>query len=76
MPMIARTFQHQKGSSSIVKLFVNTLKLFLQQGRCSIVVSIPACHAGDPGSIPGNGGFVFSKEVILFDLLFLFQKII
>ena len=24
-------------------------------GRCSIVVSIPACHAGDPGSIPGNG---------------------
>jgi len=20
-----------------------------QQGRCSIVVSIPACHAGDPG---------------------------
>jgi hypothetical protein len=19
------------------------------------VVSIPACHAGDPGSIPGNG---------------------
>ena len=24
-------------------------------GRCSIVVSIPACHAGDPGWIPGNG---------------------
>jgi hypothetical protein len=23
--------------------------------RCSIVVSIPACHAGDPGSIPGSG---------------------
>jgi hypothetical protein len=21
------------------------------------VVSIPACHAGDPGSIPGLGGF-------------------
>jgi hypothetical protein len=21
------------------------------------VVSIPACHAGDPGSIPGNGEF-------------------
>ena len=21
----------------------------------SIVVSIPACHAGDPGSIPGQG---------------------
>ena len=25
--------------------------------RCSIVVSISACHADDPGSIPGNGGF-------------------
>ena len=23
--------------------------------RDSIVVSIPACHAGDPGSIPGRG---------------------
>ena len=23
--------------------------------RGSIVVSIPACHAGDPGSIPGPG---------------------
>jgi hypothetical protein len=23
----------------------------------SIVVSIPACHAGDPGSIPGLGVF-------------------
>jgi hypothetical protein len=23
------------------------------------VVSIPACHAGDPGSIPGNGVFYF-----------------
>ena len=23
--------------------------------RGSIVVSIPACHAGDPGSIPGSG---------------------
>ncbi|URD98749.1 hypothetical protein MUK42_36927, partial [Musa troglodytarum] len=28
-------------------------------GRCSIVVSIPACHAGDPGSIPGNGASIF-----------------
>ena len=24
----------------------------------SIVVSIPACHAGDPGSIPGRGGIL------------------
>ena len=35
---------------------------FSPQGRCSIVVSIPACHAGDPGSIPGNGAiFNFSR---------------
>ncbi|CAM6067289.1 unnamed protein product [Sphagnum tenellum] len=26
--------------------------------RCSIVVSIPACHAGDPGSIPGSGALL------------------
>ena len=25
----------------------------------SIVVSIPACHAGDRGSIPRRGGFIF-----------------
>lgn len=25
--------------------------------RYSIVVSMPACHAGDPGSIPGGGVF-------------------
>ena len=33
----------------------------------SIVVSIPACHAGDPGSIPGRGvfegGAKLSKEI-------------
>ena len=28
-------------------------------GLVSIVVSIPACHAGDPGSIPGLGVFFF-----------------
>ena len=25
--------------------------------RCSIVVSISACHAEDPGSIPGRGDY-------------------
>ena len=25
----------------------------------SIVVSIPACHAGDPGSIPGRGASLY-----------------
>ena len=28
--------------------------------RCSIVVSISACHAGDPGSIPGVGESLLS----------------
>ena len=27
----------------------------IHQIRGSIVVSIPACHAGDPDSIPGRG---------------------
>ena len=26
----------------------------------SIVVSIPACHAGDPGSIPGREAFALA----------------
>ena len=32
----------------------------------SIVVSIPACHAGDPGSIPGRGVhfFVAVRDVV------------
>jgi hypothetical protein len=27
------------------------------------VVSIPACHAGDPGAIPGLGGLFLSQAV-------------
>ena len=39
--------------------------------RCSIVVSIPACHAGDPGSIPGNGVvFVFIRFIFDFPPIF------
>ena len=33
----------------------SALGLPIPGGRCSIVVSIPACHAGDPGSMAGNG---------------------
>ena len=38
-------------------LDIAEISLYLQnhQIRGSIVVSIPACHAGDPGSIPGRG---------------------
>ena len=28
----------------------------------SIVVSIPACHAGDPGSIPGRGVVILYRK--------------
>ena len=31
--------------------------------RCSIVVSILACHAGDPGSIPSNDDALLSATV-------------
>ena len=34
--------------------------------RGSIVVSIPACHAGNPGSIPGLGAFFFFFPVFFF----------
>ena len=34
-----------------------------KQIRCSIVVSISACHAEDPGSIPGRGETI-SKQLI------------
>jgi hypothetical protein len=39
-------------------LFIKVSLICLSTSRCSIVVSIPACHAGDPGSIPGNGDFL------------------
>ena len=29
----------------------------------SIVVSIPACHAGDRGSIPRRGGYLFLLNI-------------
>ena len=34
--------------------------------RGSIVVSIPACHAGNPGSIPGLGAFFRGLIIIIF----------
>ena len=31
---------------------------------CGIVVSIPACHAGDQGSIPGLGNLLIDSSLI------------
>ena len=44
----------------------SSLIILRQQIRCSIVVSILACHAGDPGSIPGGGTFSlpFMEEIL------------
>ena len=44
-----------------IDIFKNVLKAYsTQQIRGSIVVSIPACHAGDRGSIPRHGELSFS----------------
>ena len=47
------------GALGLGTLDIAEISLYLQnhQIRGSIVVSIPACHAGDPGSIPGRGVF-------------------
>ena len=39
------------------------------QIRDSIVVSIPACHAGNPGSNPGRGVFYFKKNNNILNIL-------
>ena len=36
-------------------MFIDILAEVIPSIRGSIVASIPACHAGDPGSIPGRG---------------------
>ena len=55
--MAARRIPDPKVAGSIPVVFTDI--------RCSIVASIPACHAGDPGSIPGRG--------VAFGLLLLLQ---
>ena len=40
-------------------VFTNLVKITVVYILGSIVVSIPACHAGDRGSIPRRGGHVF-----------------
>ena len=54
-------FYTQLGSTSGIGLKHNEIELLIQHVILgSIVVSIPACHAGDRGSIPRRGGFLFS----------------
>ena len=46
-----------------VSLLLNAFKSDLKYIRDSIVVSIPACHAGDRGSIPRLGVFFFQNKL-------------
>jgi hypothetical protein len=48
---------------------VDPVLIFFMQEQVldSIVASIPACHAGDPGSIPGRG--VFMQATIVHEIL-------
>ena len=57
--------------------------LFLSRVLGSIVVSIPACHAGDRGSIPRRGGaeffflFILTRALVI-DIsseIFVFTKV-
>ncbi|CAN0879521.1 hypothetical protein LINGRAHAP2_LOCUS13097 [Linum grandiflorum] len=48
---------------------IDIVGILSTSGRCSIVVSIPACHAGDLGSIPGNGVSIFFP---LFSFIFIY----
>ena len=41
--------------------FKDSLEIVYNAILDSIEVSIPACHAGDPGSIPGRGDQFFYK---------------
>ena len=43
----------------------NAPQIYLYVVLGSIVVSIPACHAGDRGSIPRRGVFFFSLLIFL-----------
>ena len=46
-----------KNSENFLKNFIDMHYGMLKQLHDSIVVSIPACHAGDRGSIPRRGVF-------------------
>ena len=48
---------------------VNESRSFNIQIRGSIVVSISACHADDPGSIPGRGVFQVNARAAIMKLL-------
>ena len=50
----------QLPSVGVEEIVVLKLQMLIHQFLVSIVVSIPACHAGDRGSIPRRGGTRFA----------------
>ena len=51
---------------------IDKMQLVLHQFLDSIVVSIPACHAGDRGSIPRLGGVLFFFKIRLHELFYVY----
>ena len=52
--------------SFLQQFFISTLvENRVSSDLDGIVVSTPACHAGDRGSIPRRGGFLFLNNVII-----------
>ena len=47
----------------LVEVFLDDLQI-----RGSIVVSISACHAEDPGSIPGRGVFISLSDLMFLEI--------
>ena len=52
------------------KIFINTWYKSVVNILGSIVVSIPACHAGDRGSIPRRGEWLSSSFFFFFPFFF------
>ena len=64
------THGHMISCVCMTKTCLVTLIIFFLQNRAildSIVVSIPACHAGDRGSIPRRGGILLICWPISFE---------
>ena len=60
VPGCFRRFHEESLTESMLALWLEYFCIHVLSGRLnsirgSIVASIPACHAGDPGSIPGRG---------------------
>ena len=52
-PLVSREYACRNGEDNSFAIWLRTVEHLPIRG--SIVVSISACHAEDPGSIPGRG---------------------